>query len=187
MGVRDDGRFPEYVPHDQVGAFSAYAGQGQQLVEIVRHVSAVVVPQHLHAGADIPGLAVAQAAGMDDFLDVLHGRARQGVHIRELFIQLFHDHVHPGVRALCRQAHAHQELPRLIVLQSAVCLGVFFLQSLNDFQSPLFLCHFVFFLFQVSSVIHFCLRRAAWHRLSAFFRIRRVLWMRGDGIGCCSL
>ena len=28
MGIRDDGRFSEYISHDQIGAFSAHARQG---------------------------------------------------------------------------------------------------------------------------------------------------------------
>ena len=60
----------------------------------------VLVPQDLHTGADVPGLAVSQSAGLHDGLDRIGIRLGQGLHIGEFLIQLFHYHVDPGVCAL---------------------------------------------------------------------------------------
>src|SRR5699024_2224866 len=42
------------------------------------------------------------------------------------------------------QTHAHKELPRLVIIQGAACIGVLFFQPLDHFQSSLLFCHLSF-------------------------------------------
>ena len=50
MRIRNNRRFAEHIPHDQVGALAAHAGQGKQRVEIIRYMAVVPVAQHPHTG-----------------------------------------------------------------------------------------------------------------------------------------
>ena len=82
VGVGDDGRLAEDIAHDKVCALAADAGQGQELFECLRHMIIVLLVQDAHAGADVAGLAAAQAAGAD----ALGGQADAHQELPGLFI-----------------------------------------------------------------------------------------------------
>ena len=107
MGVCNNGRFAKHITHDQIGAFSSHSGKLQQSIKILRHLTAVLIPQHLHTGADVSGLTLSQTAGPDDFLNFFHRCLRQGIHIRKLFIECRNHLIDPLIGALGRQTHAH--------------------------------------------------------------------------------
>ena len=139
MGVGDDGRLAEHVPHDEVGAFAAYAGQGQQLFKGGGHLAVVFVPQDAHAGRDVPRLGAPQPAGLDDGFDLFRLGGGQGGHPGVLGKQILHHHVDPGVGALGRQADADQQLPGVGIVQGAGGVGVFCLQPLDHLEGQLLL------------------------------------------------
>ena len=56
--------------------------QREQGVKVIRHLAAKVAHQPAHGQADVPGLAVAQPAGLDDRLDISGVRCRQRRHRR---------------------------------------------------------------------------------------------------------
>ena len=132
VGVRYDGRLAEHIAHDKVRALPAHAGQRQQLFKGGGHLAVVPVTQHPHTGRDIPRLAAAQPARLDDGFDVLRFGSGQRRHIGVLCKQVLHDDVHPRVGALCSQPHADQQLPGVVVVQCAACVWVFLFQSVND-------------------------------------------------------
>ena len=137
VGIGDDGRLAEHVPHDEVGALAADAGQGQQFFKGGGHLAVVFVPQYAHTGRDVPRLGVAQAAGLDDGLDVLRLGGGQGGHPRILGKELLHHHVDPRVGALGRQPDADQQLPGVGVVQGAGGVGIFCLQPLDHLEGQL--------------------------------------------------
>ena len=141
VGVGDDGRLAEHISHNQVGALAAHSRQRQQGVEIVGHLAVVFIPQNPHTGADVPGLAAAQAAGLDDGLDLFGGGLGQSLHTGIFGKQFLGDHIHPGVGALGRQPHPHQQLPGLFIVQSALRQRIHFFQPLDNGQRPLLLGH----------------------------------------------
>ena len=65
---RHNGRFSEDISHDEIGALPSHTRQVQKSVKIVRHPAAVLIPQYLHTGADIPGLPLSQSTLMDSDL-----------------------------------------------------------------------------------------------------------------------
>ena len=134
VGVGDNGRFSEHIAHDQVGALAAHAGQRQQLLKGSRHLAVVLVPQHAHAGRDIPRLGVPQSAGLDDGLDVLRLGSGQCGYAGVAGKQVLHYDIHPGVRALGRQPHADQQLPCVIVVQCAAGIRIFFFEPVDHLQ-----------------------------------------------------
>ena len=137
MRVCDNGRLSEDVSHDQVRALPSDARQGQQLLKCVRHVIPKFLMQHPHARGNIPRFARSKAAGPHDLLDLIRRGLRKGRHRRELFIELRRDLIHTRIRALSRKAHAHKKLPRLVVIQCALCLRIFLLQPPDHFQCQL--------------------------------------------------
>ena len=144
MGVRHDGRLAEYVPHDQIRTLAAHAGQGKQRVEIIRHMAVVPVAQHPHTGRNIPCLAVAQPAGLDDGLNIRRIRCSQFFYAGVLGKQLLHHHVYAGIGALGRQPYRHKQLPRMVIIQRAVGIGIFCLQARNADRSQLLFGHSIF-------------------------------------------
>jgi endonuclease-3 len=88
---------------------------------------------NLHAGTDISGFAVTQATGLYNCLDLFHRSLCQGIHIRELLIQLFHYDIYPGIGTLSCQADTDKQFPCLIVIQSASGIRVFLFQTFYNF------------------------------------------------------
>src|SRR5699024_1053328 len=80
MGIRNNRRLSEHISHDQIGAFSSNNRQFQQSIEIIRYLSLILIPDDLHTGADVSGLALPQAAGPDDLLDLFHRSICQSLH-----------------------------------------------------------------------------------------------------------
>ena len=144
VGIGDDGRFAEDIAHDEVGALSADAGQGQEFFEGLRHMVVVLVVEDAHAGADVAGLAAAQAAGTDDFFDLLRFRGGECRDIREFFVEQRCDLVYARIGALGGQADAHQELPGLFIVQRALRDRVLCFQPFNYLQSEFFSAFFLF-------------------------------------------
>ena len=79
----------------------------------------------MHTGADIPGLALSQAAGLDNCLNILRLRLRQGLHIRIFRVEIFHYDIYPCIRTLRRQPDADQKFPCLIIIQRTACVRIF--------------------------------------------------------------
>ena len=162
VGVGDDGRLAEDIAHDKVCALAADAGQGQELFEGLRHMVVVLLVQDAHAGADVAGLAAAQAAGADDLFNFLRFRGSQCRHVRVFFVQQRCDLVYTGVGALGGQADAHQELPGLFIVQRALRDRVLCFQPLNYLQGEFFPAFFLFCEGGLFSCFcfywHFCLR-----------------------------
>ena len=67
--ICDDRRFAEYITHDQVGAFAAYAGKREQSVKIIRYFGVVYIAQHAHASTDVFGFAFSKSARTNDFFN----------------------------------------------------------------------------------------------------------------------
>ena len=63
MRVADDApRLAVEVAEQKIGRLAANAGQPQQILHLVRHLSAVLVPQHLTGEDDVPRLVLVEAA-----------------------------------------------------------------------------------------------------------------------------
>ena len=85
VGVSDDGRFPEYVSHNQIGTFTPYTGKLQQSLEILRDSGTKLIPKHFHASADVSCLTFSKAAGTYDLFDILNVCVGQGVNTGVFF------------------------------------------------------------------------------------------------------
>ena len=79
VGVSDDGRFLEYISHNQIGTFSPYAGKLQQSLEVLRDFGTILVPKHFHASADVSGFTFSKTAGAYDLFDILNICVSQSV------------------------------------------------------------------------------------------------------------
>ena len=88
---------------------------------------------------------VSQSAGLYDLFDLFRSGCSESLHIRELFVELFHHDIHPRVRTLRRETHAHQKLPCLIVVQCTLRAGIFLFQAADDVEGQ-FLLPLLFFL-----------------------------------------
>ena len=134
VSVGDNGGLAKYVPHNQVGAFPAYPGKSQQGIKVLRDPATILIGDNFHAGYNVPGFAPPQAAGADYLLHgILPGgcqSGRGGIFGK----QVLHHHIHPGVGALGGQAHLHQQLPGVVIVQGAVGQRVFFFQPPDAFQ-----------------------------------------------------
>ena len=143
VSIRNYGRLSENIAHDQVRTLSAHTGESQQLIEGFRDIVIVLFMKDLHAGRDVPRFAGPKPAGPYDLLNFLclcFCECRDG---GKLLIKERGDLIYPRIRALGCQPHAHQKLPRLIVVQRALCLWIFLFQSLDDLKGQLFFVHLV--------------------------------------------
>lgn len=74
VGVdHDRAGHPEDVAHDEVGCFSADAGQGGQLVESMGHFAVVALAEDARHRDDVLRLGLVQTAGLDIFRELLGG------------------------------------------------------------------------------------------------------------------
>ena len=89
-------------------------------------------------------LAVAQPAGLNDGLNIRRIRCSQFFYAGVLGKQLLHHHVYAGIGALGRQPHRHKQLPRMVIIQRAVGIGIFCLQARNADRSQLLFGHSIF-------------------------------------------
>ena len=126
VSVGYDCRFAEYIPHDQVGAFSSYPGKLQQGIEIFRYFVVVLFMENLHTSIDIPGLAFSQTTGAYNFFNFLRGCRCQGSYIRISGVQILYHYIYPGICTLCSQPYAYQQFPCIIIIQGAICIRIFF-------------------------------------------------------------
>ena len=147
MGICHDGRLAEDIPHYQVGAFAANPRQGEQRIKIIGHTAVKFIPQHPHTGGNIPRLAVAQPAGLDNGFDLLRAGGGQLPDAGKPGKQLLHNNIHPCIGALGCQTHRHQQLPCVVIVQRAVTCRVFSFKPRNTDRCEFFLGHRVFLRF----------------------------------------
>lgn len=143
VSIRNYGRLAENVTHDQIRALSAHTGESQQLIEGFRDIIIILFMKDLHAGGDVPCFAGPKPARPYDLLNFLCLRLCECRDRRKLFIKERGDLIHPRVRALGCQPHAHQKLPRFVVVKRALRLGIFFFQPLDDLKGQLFFVHLI--------------------------------------------
>ena len=107
-------------------------------------MAVILVAQHPHTGRNIPRLAVPQPTRLDNSLDFLRAGRSQFFHPGILGEQILHHHIHAGIGTLGRQPHRYQKLPRMVIIQRAVGIGIFCLQARNADRSQLLFGHSIF-------------------------------------------
>ena len=132
MGVADVAVPAVDVAQDQVGSLAAHAGQGEQVVHIVRDFAAEALQQHLRGGHDVTGLGTPEAAGLDVCTHLVHIGGGEGLQRGIAGKQGGRDHIYAGVGTLGRQADGEQQLVVLSVIQRAQGVRVQLFQGRND-------------------------------------------------------
>ena len=142
MGITDVGGLAVDIPADEVGGLSADAGQPRKLLDAVRHLPAVFIPQHFTHFHYITCLCMIKAAASYHFLHIGNIGFCKGIDIRVACKQRRHHHIDPCIGALCRQPHSDQQLMWDAVLQGAKVLRVLLFQRRNNMPDALFFFHF---------------------------------------------
>ena len=78
MGIRHNGRLSVHITENEIGCFSPYAGQRQQIFHIVRHYAAEILQQLCGHLLDTFGLHMIESAGTDDLFQILNISRCQG-------------------------------------------------------------------------------------------------------------
>ena len=139
--IGDNRRLSEHIAHDQVGALSPNTGKRQKLVKIRRNLIMIGFVQNTHAFRNIPRLAVSEPAGPDDFLYLGGIGDGQISHRRKPPVKERRDLIHPFVPALRGKTDADQQLPRVLIGQGTVRVGISFLRPVDDGQRQFFFRH----------------------------------------------
>ena len=63
MGVCHNGRLAKDIAQNQIGTLTTHTRQFQQFFQGIRYLTAILLLQYLHTGADISCLAVSQPTG----------------------------------------------------------------------------------------------------------------------------
>ena len=100
VGIGYNGRVAKNIPHNQIRTLSSNPRQFQQCIKIIRYLIMILFMEYLHAGADIPGLALSKSTRTDNFLNISHIRCCQRGHIRIFLIQSFYHYIHSGICTL---------------------------------------------------------------------------------------
>ena len=141
MCIRDNGRLAENIAQHKVCTLAADSGELQEFFHRIRNVIIIFLVQHLHAGGNIPGLAVAKPARLHNLRDLLHRRVRKSFDGWKLCIEQRRSLIHPFVRALCCEPHTHQQLPCIVVGKRAVRIRIFIFQARDNFERKFFFIH----------------------------------------------
>lgn len=119
VGVCDNGRLAEYITYDEIGAFSSDSGEGKERIKIIRDISAEIIPQHFHTGADVTRFAMTQAAGLYNGFNIGNICICKGLHRGVFFIEILYNDIYAGVGTLGSQAYADEQFPGLVIVQCA--------------------------------------------------------------------
>ena len=126
MCIRNDRRFAKNISHDQVGTFSSDTGKLEKCIEILRNLVMILLVEDTHARADVTGFTFSQAAGADNCFNILRFGSCQCGNIRIFCVEILDNNIDAGIGTLCCQTDAYQKLPGIVVIQSAVCVRIFF-------------------------------------------------------------
>ena len=141
MGIRYHSGLAEDVAANQIGSFPADARQPGQLLDRIRYAPAVFVAQHLRHSHNIPCLGFIQAAGMDDFPDLLGIGLRKRLKGGVAAEQGRGDQIHSGIGALRGQARCNQQLQRVGIGKRTDGVGIALFQAIDSLQGNLLFSH----------------------------------------------
>ena len=86
MRIRNNRRFAEHIPHDQVRTLSSDSRKFQQFIKIIRDFSIIFITEHAHTCTDIPRFTLAQSAWSYNFFDLFRCGFCQCIDIRVLLL-----------------------------------------------------------------------------------------------------
>ena len=117
MGINSNNRFVVDDRGDDVGGFSADAGQGLQGVYVVGNDAVEIISQAGRHADEVMGLVVRKGDGFDVVEDFFVGGFGQGSRIGEAFEQRGCDEVDPFVGALGRKDDGDEQVERAVVVE----------------------------------------------------------------------
>ena len=86
MRIRNNRRFAEHIPHDQVRTLSSDSRKFQQFIKIIRNFSTIFITEYTHTGTDISRLTLSKSTWSYDFFNLFRCCFCQCVDIRVLCI-----------------------------------------------------------------------------------------------------
>jgi len=132
VGVDGEGGRLEGLGDDHLRRLVSYAWQGLQRRELPRHLPAILIDEDTGQVVDVAGLARAEAAGLDDLVDVVHVELEHGRGGRGAGEQEGRDLVDAGVGALGAEQDGDEEAVGVGVGQRDGDLGVEGLEQVLD-------------------------------------------------------
>ena len=137
MGIRYNSRLSKHVSHDQIGTFSPYSRKFQQRIEIIRNLSTIFIPEHLHTGTDISCFALSQDRRVLRSRSISSTSAVcQCFYCRIFLIKTFHDYIYLlHLYTVAASLTLTTAVPCLIIIKRASCIRILFLQSLQSLQA----------------------------------------------------
>ena len=153
MGVYRHGGTAECHSHDHVGSLAPDAGEGLEVVHVVRHDATEVCHEfHCH-GVEMLRLAVGIGNGLDEGADFVHGAGCQRSGVGEAGEKGGRSHIHPLVGALGGKHDRHEEFVGGIVVQFSVDGAYMFGKPGKDVLESFFFCHSVVLFFGKNSIL----------------------------------
>ena len=123
---------PEGRPKHDIGCFSGYSGEFEELLHGLRHLPVVLFHQAAAGLLDVPGLVAEESGGMNHPFQGLQGGAGKGFCRRVFAKELRRDQVDSLVGALGRKDGRDQQLQRSGVSQGALGPRIGLLQARQD-------------------------------------------------------
>ena len=141
MGVGDDGRLAVDITENEVGTLASDAGECEELLHGIRYDVVVLLVEYCHACMDVAGFRFAKAAGADNRFNRFGCGFSKGGNGRKRLQQVDHDDVDSGIGALGSEAHAGEQLPGILIIQSTLGGRIFIFEPFDDGKGELTFCH----------------------------------------------
>ena len=138
VGVADIAVLSVDIAQDQIGGLAPHTGQGEQVLHVVRDLSAEALHQHFRGANDVPGLGPPEAAGLDICTHLVRIGGGKGLQRGIAGKQRRRHQIDTRVGALRRQTHGEQQLIVLLIVQRTQRVRVHRLQR-RDNGADLFL------------------------------------------------
>ena len=141
MCIHGYGRLAECHGLHHVGRLAPHAGQAGELFHLLGHLAIEVVHQHAGQFHQMFGLGVGIRHTFDQFINLRLFGLCHGLGVGILGKQLWSNHVHPLVGALCAEHHGNQQLEHAAVFQLCGHLWHFLLKMFKDVLISILLPH----------------------------------------------
>ena len=130
MGIHSHSRDPISIGQEKSGCFSSHSCQLQHLLQLIRHLSAILAYDLFAAFFNILRLVFIQPYRADIRLNFFRRRLCHSLYGRKMPEKIRQRFFHLLIRTLCTEHNRCQQLPVMIMIETILCCPISFIQHI---------------------------------------------------------